>query len=56
MRATSSSLETSAVMPTPPANDGRGVLGALEVGDDDARALRREPFGDRAADPLRRRR
>ena len=34
---------------------GRG-LGALEVGDDDARALGREAVGDRVADPLRRRR
>ncbi len=31
---------------------GRG-LGALEVGDDDRRALLVQPPGDRAADPLR---
>ena len=33
---------------------GCGLLGALQVGDDDARALVGEPVGDRAADPLRR--
>ena len=32
----------------------RGLLGAVQVGDDDARARRGEPLGDRAADPLRR--
>ena len=52
-RWTSSSVATSTVTPTPPANDCAASR-RPQVGDHDPRALRREPVGDRAADPLRR--
>ncbi len=40
--------------PTPPSYEARRFLRAAQVGDDDPRALGREPVRDRAADPLRR--
>ena len=52
MASVSASLETSTRRPRPPSSRGRG-LGALEVGDDDGRALLVQPLRDRAADPLR---
>ena len=39
--------------PTPSGNAAAASSAPLEVGDDDARALAREPVGDRAADALR---
>ena len=54
MRATSSSSATSTVIPTPSGTRPRRLVGAVQVGDDDARALGGEPVGDRAADALRR--
>ena len=40
-------------MPTPSGKRGRGLVGALQVGDDDPRALGGEPVRDRVTDALR---